>query len=186
LVYNIVFLIDTSLSMRKSYNDLTPNKLSAVRDAVDYVAIKMLKEKNMPVKLGMTVFFGKAYPLLCPTRDYALVLDALSRLRIMGEGSAPGDGVIVSVKILRRVHGSKYVIMITDGGFNMGIPLDVAAIYAKNSSVRLVIVSIGKIKDSDAFLIEEAVKTTNGISYSVDTKAELFSKLRKIVEDITG
>ena len=172
--------------MRKPYNDLTPNKLAIVRDAVDYIVMKMLKGINKPVKIGMTVFFGKAYPLLHLTRDYGLVLDALSRLRIMGEGSAPGDGVIISVKILRRVYGGKDIVMITDGGFNMGIPLDVASIYAKNSSVRLTIVSLGKIRDSDALVIEQAVKATGGMMFNIETKAELYSSLKKIVEQIMG
>ncbi len=186
MVHNIVFLLDTSLSMRKSYNDLTPNKLVAVRDAVDYIVVKLLKKTSIPVRIGMTVFFGKAYPILNPIRDYSLILDALSRLRIMGEGSAPGDGVIVSVRILRRVHGSKDVIMITDGGFNMGIPLDVASIYAKNSSVRLDIVSLGRIKENDLLLIEQAVKNTGGTMHTVETKAELYSTLKNIVERIIG
>ncbi len=172
--------------MRKSYNDLTPNKLVTVRDAVDYIVVKLLKRTNIPVRIGMTVFFGKAYPILNPTKDYSLVLDALSRLRIIGEGSAPGDGVIVSVKILRRVHGSKNIIMITDGGFNMGIPLDVASIYAKNSSVRLNIVGLGKIRENDLLVIEQAVKTTGGTMYTVETKAELYSCLKNIVECVTG
>jgi len=163
--------------MGEKYNDLTPRKIDATRDVLAYTATKLVDAKAL-VRIGITVFFSRAYPLIGLTRDREIITRSINRLRVLGEGSAPGDGLIEAVKMLRRGGGTKKAIIVTDGGFNEGVPLDIAALYAANSNVVVDVVVLGDfLSERDQRLVEFTVKICNGELFRVANKAELIRTL---------
>ncbi len=176
-MYNIVYVVDTSLSMRRSYNDLMPNKIEAVKESLIRVSSRVI-DKIKDSRIGLVVFYGYAFPLLRLTRNKRSIITTISRLRILGEGSAPGNGLIEAVKIMRGSNGVKKAIIITDGGFNEGIPLDIASIYASNSGVRVDMIVIGdRLKDSDIYYIEKTTTLCSGAKFFVNNRGELLKAL---------
>ncbi len=180
---NIVYVIDTSLSMKRGVSDLVPTKLEAVKEALTIVTSKILSNKK--IKIGGVVFYGYAYPILPLTNDNLKIIKTLSRLRILGEGSAPGDGLIEAIKLMRRSTGEKKAIIITDGGFNKGIPLNIAALYAWNSGVVVDIVAIsGRLKDVDHYYMDKTTRICNGKKVLVNKKSELIKTLLELSSQV--
>ena len=177
---NLVYVIDTSLSMKRGVSDLVPTKLEAVKETLTIVTSKILSN-NEKIKIGGVVFYGYAYPILPLTNDNIKIIKTLSRLRILGEGSAPGDGLIEAVKLMRRSAGEKKAIIITDGGFNKGIPLNIAALYAWNSRVIVDIVAIsGRLKDVDHYYMDKTTRMCSGKKVLVNKKSELIKTLLEL------
>ncbi len=169
---DIVLVIDISPSMSKSYQDLKPSKLESVKETLAYVIKSSLANKE-GLRLGVVAFYGIAFPLLSPTNDPRTLIRTLSLLDIGGPGSAPGSGIVEAVKLLRSSRRSKEVMLVTDGGFNEGIRLDIAAVYAKNSNVKVNIIAIGNVDKNDEEVIDKAVKLTGGSSVKVHSRNEL-------------
>lgn len=166
--------------MNSSINDIAPNKISVVRDVLMTISTRLLEHENVFTRLGIVVFFGRAFPLLGLTRDKTLVTRALGKLRVLGEGTAPGDALIEAVKLLRKTSGVRKTIIITDGGFNEGVPLDIAALYASNSGVRVDIIVLNNLLgERDQRYIDYTVKICNGKAFIVTTKSELLNALYK-------
>jgi len=170
--------------MRKSYNDFIPSKLETVKEVLVHIISRLIEENN-DMRVGAVAFYGSALPLLPLTRDKKSVIDTLSRLRILGEGSAPGNGLVEAVKLMRRARGFKKTIIVTDGGFNAGIPLDIAALYARNMAVKTSIIVIGsQVKDTDIYYIDKTIRYCGGSKYFVETKSELLQALHKDVKSV--
>lgn len=152
-----VAVIDVSLSMGKGYGDLLPSKLEAAKEAVAFIAGRLLSSR--PSRLGVVVFHDRAFPLIPLTSDYKLIIRGLSELDFTGEGSAGGDGIVEAVKMLRLISRRRVVAVITDAGFNAGIPLEAAALYSKNMGVDLTIITVGQKPQGDQRAsIESAVR----------------------------
>ncbi|ADI32340.1 vWA domain-containing protein [Staphylothermus hellenicus] len=181
---NIVFIIDTSYSMSRKFNDFVPNKIRAVKEVLAY-ALTRLFDKYKDVRVGAVVFFSKAYPILSLTISREGVLMSIRELEILGEGSAPGDGLIEAVKMMRRKNGLKETIMITDGGFNEGIPLNIAAIYAANSGVKTSFIAIKDyVNTTDLDQMFYSTKICNGEVLIVENKSETIMGLMKLFRNI--
>ncbi|MCS7128947.1 MAG: VWA domain-containing protein [Sulfolobales archaeon] len=175
---SVTYVVDASLSMKKAFGELALSKIDVVRETLIQVVPKVVEKNNYYI--GLVVFYKQAFPLLAPTRDVRNIVNAFSRIRVLGEGSAPGNGLIEAVKVMRWNRGSKRVVMITDGGFNEGVPLDIAAIYAGSSSVKLHIIVIGgKLTDVDAVYIDRAIEICNGGKYVVSDKVQLVQAIYK-------
>lgn len=174
---NIVLVIDVSLSMKRSLNDLIPSKISAVKDTLMFI-VRRAMDRDNGLKIGGVVFYGRSIPVLPLTRDKNIVANTLSRLRVLGEGSAPGDGLVEAVKLLRRSYGRKKAVIITDGEFNEGIPLDIAAIYASNHGVKTdFIVLSEQLKGDDLYLIDKTIKLCRGRKYLAPSRNEFIKAL---------
>ncbi len=178
---DLVLIVDVSPSMGKSYQDLRPSKLHSVKEALAYFIPQGLKAGN--IRMGIVVFYRIAFPVLHPTEDGKKALRTISLLDIGGPGSAPGNGLIEAVKILRNSVRKKKALLLTDGGFNEGIRLDYAAVYASNSKVRVDIVVIGEPERSDREVIMTTTELTKGKAYEIKEKKELFSILNMILQD---
>ncbi len=137
-------VLDVSLSMGKGYGDLRPSKLDASKEAILVLADRLLKKG--PNRLGIVVFYGRSLPLLPLTSDKAKILRAIYRVNFTEEGSAPGDGIIDAVKMLRssRTGRRREVLLLTDGDINLGAPLEAALLYAFNSGVSIYTITVGE------------------------------------------
>jgi len=139
-----VILLDVSLSMGKGYGDLRPSKLDASKEALLLLASRLLG--NSSNRVGIVVFFGRSLPVLPLTSDKSTLVKTVYRINFTEEGSAPGDGIVDSVKMLRRSREgrSKGIVLITDGDINLGIPIEAALLYASNSGVRIFTITVGE------------------------------------------
>jgi len=140
---DVVFVIDSSLSMGRQYSDFRPSKLKASAEVVAR-ASRLAMEKHGD-RVGVVVFNANVIPLLYPTSDYRKLVRTLAAVGHVGEGSALGDAVIEAVKMLRgALHRDKLIVAISDGELNVGAPLSLATLYAANSEASLCIVVIGR------------------------------------------
>ncbi|MEB3779590.1 MAG: VWA domain-containing protein [Desulfurococcales archaeon] len=177
---DLVVSLDISVSMNKSYSDMTPSKLAASKEAILLISGRLLEYKHN--RLGLVAFYGQSIPLLPLTNNRQKLIDTLYKLTFTGEGSAPGDGIAEAVKLLRqsRPGRRKQVIMITDGEINQGAPLEAAALYARNMDVRVDIIIIGdKPRRMEAFM--SAAKITGGTYAQVGAKNQLFSRVIEVI-----
>lgn len=178
----VVYAVDVSISMGKSYGDFLPHKLAASLSALAISAKRILSRKG---KIGLVLFAGYASPVVPLTTDYNVLARALSMITRTYEGSAPGDAIVESVKLLRRTYTSKKkIIIISDGEFNTGTPIEHASIYARNMGVDLHYVTIGalqqvKIKGILRELTERKLLEWN----HANTKSSLISLLMNITKD---
>ncbi|MCE4627646.1 MAG: VWA domain-containing protein [Desulfurococcales archaeon] len=144
---SLVYALDISISMDKIYSNFKPSKLQASINSVAISARRAIIEEGL--KTGLVVFAEWAVPLVYPTRNISHFLSALRLLGRTFLGSAPGDAVVEAVKVMRALHDHKKVVaVITDGDYNMGVPLEYALSYAKQSGVDLYIFVIGQIEET--------------------------------------
>ncbi len=138
---DIVFVLDSSISMGKSFSDFRPSKVKAAAEIAARISrTRIFGHRD---RVGVIIFYAFVVPLLHPTSSYEAVVRTLSRLGYTGEGSALGDAIIEAVKMLRRTQRPRLVVVFSDGELNVGSPLELAALYASNSGVRLCIATIG-------------------------------------------
>ncbi len=172
-----VAVIDISLSMAKPHGDMLPSKLEAAKEAVAHAAYRLLDGKAS--RLGVVVFHDRAFPLIPLTRDYKRFISSLSRLTFTGEGSAAGDGVVEAVKMLRRTPRPRIVAVFTDAGFNAGIPLEAAAVYAANMGTRLTVITLGKQPSGDERALLEGISRYGASWIHASTRMELLAAARR-------
>ncbi len=141
---DLVFILDISLSMFKKYGDMIPSKIEASKEAI-LSASRVFLENNPSNRVGIVVFFNRAIPLLPLTGEFNRVLSTVKRIVYPREGSAPGDGIVTGVKMLRSSLGrEKIIVLITDGDINYGPPLELAALYAYNEGVSQYYITVGE------------------------------------------
>jgi Mg-chelatase subunit ChlD len=180
-----VYAVDASISMEKSYADMVPSKLYTAVEAV-LLASKRLIQKQY--RVGLVIFAGRALPLTYPTNDINIVNTAIGSINRTFEGSAPGDAVIESVKLLRplRYYPDKKVIVVTDGDYNMGAPLENAIVYARSSGVKVAFITIGALSQVKIASTLESLKEDKLVDwYHVQGKTDLYSKLFQVSEVTT-
>jgi Ca-activated chloride channel family protein len=178
---DVVVALDVSPSMARPTEHVKPSKLSVARDALAYAVSRMLT-RNPTARVGLVLFYGHAYPVLPLTNDLRAFSRTLALAKVLGSGTAPGDALIASVKMLRRSVGERRVVIVTDGGFNEGIRLDYAAYYAKNSSVVVDVVTIGdEPPGKDRGVIEATVKLTGGRWMHAVTREDLYRILQALL-----
>ncbi len=178
-LYDIVYVIDASLSMGKGVGDLRPSKLKAVVETVANDASYRIK--NLRARVGLVAFFGLAFPILPLTGKLEHVIRSLSLLESTGEGSAPGDALIEATKLLRGSIRKKLIILITDGDLNMGAPIELAALYAYNNDVRTCIITIGSSKDRVKIKNQLDFLSSSGMLewFHAASKGEMIRALKK-------
>ncbi len=178
-----IIVIDISLSMGKGYGDLRPSKLDAAKEAALVAADRILESKSN--RLGIVVFYGRSLPILPLTRDKKKIVKTLYRVNFTEEGSAPGDGIVDAVKMLRgskqgRIKG---VLLITDGDINLGVPLEAALLYAHNSGVFIYTITLGdKPKTED--LYKRLMERYGWVYKHASTKNQLLSAIIEYPEAV--
>lgn len=182
---DIVFVVDISPSMGKPFEGFKPSKISAVRDALAYVGSRLLELGT--ARVGVVVFYRYAFPILPLTTEKSKLLSTIPLLKVGGSGSAAGNGLIEAVKMLRRSVRERVAVVISDGGFNEGIKVDHAAIYARNMGVTVHIVTLaegpkGAVRD----MIQAAASITKGSWVHCEDRQELFSKLAGLLHAVAA
>lgn len=177
-----VILLDVSLSMGKGYGDLRPSKLDASKEALLLLASRLLE--NPSNRIGIVVFFGKSLPVLPLTNDKAKLVKTVYRINFTEEGSAPGDGIVDSVKMLRRAREGrrKGIVLITDGDINLGIPLEAALLYASNAGVRMYTITVGE-KPKTEEIYRKGMEAYGWTYKHASSRGQLLSAILEYIEE---
>ena len=177
---DLVWVLDVSRSMGRSYETFKPSKLSSAKEAIAYASSRLLERRGC--RVGLVAFHGRALPLLHPTDSFDTLLATLSMVNYLGEGSAGGDAVVEAVRMLRVSGRMKRAVMLTDAGFNMGVPMQLAALYARNVGVRVDIVTIGATPgEAVTKVLSEVTGATGGRWVHASTVDELFKSILEVV-----
>ncbi len=177
-----VILLDVSLSMGKGYGDLRPSKLDASKEALLLLASRLLE--NPSNRIGIVVFFGRSLPVLPLTSDKSKLVKTVYRINFVEEGSAPGDGIVDSVKMLRRSKEGrkKGIVLITDGDINLGIPLEAALLYANNAGIKMYTITVGeKPKTEDIY--RKGMEMYGWTYKHASSRSQLLSAVLEYIEE---
>ena len=177
---DLVIAVDVSLSMKAS--DYIPSRMEAAKRAVLSLITAKL-EKNVEDRIGVVAFYGRSLPIIDLTRNKELLISVIRQLRVLGEATAPGDGLKEALYMLRGRWpkiGKERVLIVTDGTFNEGIPLDVVAEYAARRNVIVDFLTLGKLTGYDKTMISRTLKLTGGVHEHARTTSELINKAIKL------
>lgn len=135
---NILFLIDTSLSM--SAQDLKPNRLENLK-----LALKSIVSSLDEYKVGLIAFQDKAY-IQCPiTEDVDAInyfIDILQPNMLPYPGTNIYDAIMAAYTYLSPYNGEKIVILMTDGEDHSQKLKDAFSVISK-SNIKFITVGIG-------------------------------------------
>ena len=175
----IVYALDVSISMAKSYSDMTPSKLVASIDSL-LTAAKRAVENGW--RIGLTLFAGWTLPVIPPTYNYRSFLRALRHVDKAYLGSAPGTAIVESVKLMRFLPDPrKDIVLITDGDYNAGVPVGHAISYARLNGINLHIMLLALPEHTPIASIYEKYRE-DADWIIVSRKAELDAALLSMVE----
>lgn len=141
---SIMLMTDVSGSMLAT--DITPDRLSAARDAGE----QFLNTVPKRVNVGIMAFNQRASVLQSPTQDRTAAFDALQQMQA-GGGTATGVAVQTAVGILRPSSRRQQtdsrapaaLILLSDGASTRGVDPVKAATAAKKAGVRVYTVALG-------------------------------------------
>ncbi len=137
---DIMLALDLSSSMLAE--DLTPNRLDAVREVAAEFAAGRTNDR-----IGLVIFAGKAFTQAPLTLDHSVIDELLAELEVglIEDGTAVGMGLATAVKRLQASEAtSKVVILLTDGRNNRGeIDPVTAAQAAQALGVRVYTIGAG-------------------------------------------
>lgn len=178
---DIMVVLDESPSM--SAKDFPPvNRFESAKDI-----IQKFVEGRENDSVGVVSFGDDAVLRVPLTLDYETVKNSVENLRIMsmGEGTAIGMGLAVSVLHLKESRSkSKVVILLTDGVNNAGevLPLS-AAKAAKELGIKVYTIGIGGVEPVEI----EFVNPETGITTKADLPEGGFDQtLLEQIAAITG
>ncbi|HEY3280613.1 MAG TPA: VWA domain-containing protein [Gemmatimonadales bacterium] len=198
---SIALAVDVSSSMLAE--DFAPmNRLDvARRTAIDFVRARTSD------RIGLVAFSGQALTQVPITTDYAVVEEAIRRLRvgILEDGTAIGTAIATSANRLRRAPGrSKVIVLLTDGENNQGrVDPRTAAQAAATFGIRIYTIGVGTQGDApvptgqgplglryqtmpvkiDEQLLGEVARTTGGRYFRATDAASLaniFSEINRL------
>ena len=145
---DIMIVIDVSDSM--AIEDLTPNRIEAVKEVA-----KKFVEKRVSDRIGLIIFSGESYTRVPLTLDYPMLLQSLKDVAITTNikmGTAIGVALANAVARLKdSTAKSRVIVFLTDGENNTGtIDPETALDIAKGYGLK--IYSIGAGVDGDSQL----------------------------------
>ena len=176
---NIVFLIDTSGSMR------APNKLPLLISSFKM----MLKTLDEDDTVSIVTYAGSAGTVLDPTpaSDKDKIHAALNNLRAGGStaGAAGLELAYIKAKESFKKEGSNRVILATDGDFNVGFSsheeMKTFIETKRKTGVFLSVLGFGNGNYNDQ-LMQALAQNGNGIAAYIDT----LSEANKVLGDAAG
>ncbi len=152
----LMLVLDISISMEAT--DLSPNRLTAAKQA----AIEFTRDLPDGVKTGLAFFAGNTWLVSPPTTDHKQIIDYLDSLQMedLRPGTAIGDALMTADDSLqttiqheaairpKKSHKTQppqsYMILMTDGESNLGIPPQVALETIAKHHVTVFTVGMGQ------------------------------------------
>ncbi|WEK71528.1 MAG: VWA domain-containing protein [Candidatus Chryseobacterium colombiense] len=177
---DIMLSVDVSLSMLAK--DLTPDRLSALKD----IAVKFV-EKRPNDRIGLVAYSGEAFTKVPVTSDHQVVIDELKNLNPMElqPGTAIGEGLSVAVNHLKNSKAkSKIIILMTDGvnTIENAMPPQIAAELAKNNNIKVYSIGIG----TNGYALMPTQTDIFGDLVFTETEVKIDEPVLKEVAQMTG
>jgi Ca-activated chloride channel family protein len=188
----IVLAIDVSLSMQAT--DVEPNRLAAAQEAAKQFAAELPPSYN----LGVVSFAKAANVLVSPTKDRALVTEAIDGLQL-AEATATGEAVFTSLDAIRTVPADgaagpppARILLLSDGYRTYGRSLEEAAAAASAANVPVSTIAFGTDEGVvdiggqtqrvpvDRASLAGLAESTRGFFYEASSASEL----RKVYADL--
>lgn len=162
----IILAMDVSRSMCST--DIEPNRLAAAQAA----AVSFVERQKTGTRIGIVAFSGFAELVQAPTRDQAVLTDAINGLST-GRRTAIGSGILKSIDAIAEVntyvapstradrpnlnptpvpngaYAPDIIVLLTDGATNAGPPPVDAAQQAADRGLRVYTIGFGTAKGAE-------------------------------------
>ena len=138
----VILAVDVSLSM--GARDVAPSRIEAARDAVRRFA--ELAPPNL--RIGLVAFAGTALPVVAPTEDREILIDAVERLGL-GQGTAVGEAIFTALDQLRLEADADgllppaALVVLSDGETTVGRSEAEAAVAARDLRIPVYTIAFG-------------------------------------------
>ncbi|MGH6858623.1 MAG: VWA domain-containing protein [Phyllobacterium sp.] len=183
---DIVLALDLSGSMERKDFSLDGNATRRI-EVVKEIGAKFLRGRSGD-RVGLVMFADEPFLAAAPTFDLSAVETALRNVGIgmVGRSTAIGDGLGLSLKILRRSPAhSRVVILLSDGANTAGaISAESAAQLAKTLGIKVHTIMLGTDLDEnvssatiapkrDTVTLADIAKASGGESFLIKTNDDL-------------
>lgn len=173
--YDIVTAFDASGSMKYPFrNDASVSKFEVTKAVVEKF-IKKRSEDNLGA-----VAFGRYAFIIAPLTYDKLALesmvDQIDIHRSFSQGTAIGDAIAQSVRILKESEAKNKIIILATDGEEEGdvvIPYDQATALAKKHGIKIYAIGIGQKGQFNSGALRFIAKETGGAYFSANDKEAL-------------
>ena len=183
---DIILALDLSGSMERKDFSLDGTSTRRI-EVVKEIGAKFLRGRSGD-RVGLVMFADEPFLAAAPTFDLSAVETALRNVEIgmVGRSTAIGDGLGLSLKILRRSQArSRVVILLSDGANTAGATsAESAARLAKTLGIKVHTIMLGTDLDEnvssatiapkrDAITLADIAKASGGESFMIETNDDL-------------
>ena len=181
---DIVLVIDTSGSMNEgiAYQGQWVSRLAATK-----AVVKTFVSQRVDDRIGLVVFGNDAFTQAPLTLDH----DVLSRfidniyLKMAGQGTAIGSGIITGVKRIKDLDSkSKIMILLTDGADTGSTVSPLAAAdVARELGIKIYTVGVGSRRSVDADTLQSIAARTKGqffLASTVESLAQVYNNIDQL------
>lgn len=148
---DMILALDLSGSMERKDFSLDGNSVRRI-EIVKEIGRAFVRSRSGD-RVGLVMFADEPYLAAAPTFDLSAVETALANVEIgmVGRSTAIGDGLGLSLKILRRSPASSRVVILLSDGANTagGISAQSAAQLARNLGIRVHTIMLGTDAGND-------------------------------------
>jgi Ca-activated chloride channel family protein len=144
-VDSAAIMLENDISNSMTATDVRPSRLVAAKRAAE----RFLAGVPSTVQVGQIEFARRPIVLQSPTTDHTLTQAAIAQLRPGGGGTAIGDAIEAAVHVLTTLapkggrRPPSAIVLLSDGGSNVGTSPLVAARQAKAQHIPIYTIALG-------------------------------------------
>lgn len=181
---DIVLVIDTSGSMGEdiSYQGQWVSRLAATK-----AVVKSFVKQRLDDRIGLVVFGDDAFTQAPLTLDHDVLSKFIENiyLKMAGQGTAIGSGIITGVKRIKDLQSkSKIIILLTDGADTGSTVSPLAAAnVAKEMGVKIYTIGVGNRRSVDTETLQSIASQTGGhffLASTVESLVEVYNKIDQL------
>lgn len=180
--YDIVAAIDASGSMRYPFlNDQSVNKFDVTKKVIQDFIAKREGDNLAAVAFGRYAFIIS--PLTYDKSALNMMVDQVQMHPSFSQGTAIGDAIAQSVRVLKEAEAKNRIIIIATDGDEEGevtITYDKATALAKKHGIKIYAIGIGQNGQFNAATLKYIASETGGEFFSANDK----EALKKVYEKI--
>lgn len=171
---DIMLVLDLSSSMLAE--DLTPNRLTAVKE----IAKEFIEDRHSD-RIGTVIFAREAVTIFPLTLDHAMLKDMLEQvdLGLVRDGTAIGMGLATAVNRIKESEAkSRVIILLTDGENNAGeIDPITAGELARAHDIRVYTIGASSTEETAPYPIDDPMFGRRYHNIKVDIDEEMMTQI---------
>lgn len=183
--YDIVLAMDVSGSMQYPFgNDRRVSKFAVTKGIIaDFI------RQRQADNLAITAFGQYGFIVAPLTYDKELLerlLDGVQMNEMYSQGTAIGDAIAQSVKVLEAGSAkNRIVVLVTDGNEegNVAVPFDKATAIAKKRGIKVYTVGIGRPGEFNARLLNYVAQETGARAFTA-TDPDALAQVYKTIDEL--